>query len=84
MPFMRVINFEKCWVQCYTTTETFADDTIILAVNEDPTTASEKLQNHLSCIENWLKKWKTTIYETKSQYVIFILRKRVLQCLLII
>jgi hypothetical protein len=39
-----------------TTTATFADDTAILAINEDPTIASVKLQDNINKINEWAKK----------------------------
>jgi hypothetical protein len=40
------------------TTATFADDTAILAVHENPTEAMHRLQRHLNKIQSWLYKWR--------------------------
>jgi hypothetical protein len=37
------------------TTETFADDTVVLATYSDPDIASQKLQTNLLAIQNWFK-----------------------------
>jgi hypothetical protein len=58
----------------HTTTGTFADDTVILASYDDPVIASQRLQGHLDQLENWLKKWRININETKSTQVTFTLR----------
>jgi len=58
-----------------TLTGTFADDTVILASHEDPTTASTRLQHHINLLEAWATKWKIKINETKSTQVMFTLRK---------
>lgn len=44
---------------------TFADDTAILASHEDPSTASENLQNELKETEDWLIKWRIQASENK-------------------
>jgi hypothetical protein len=36
-------------------TATFADDTAVLTVNEDPAEATHQLQVHLNNIHSWLK-----------------------------
>jgi len=58
-----------------TTLGTFADDTAIFAIHEDPTIASLNLQQHLHIIEKWLKKWKTKVNESKSWHITFTIRK---------
>ena len=54
---------------------TFADDTAVLAIHPDPVIASRNLQDHLSKIERWTKKWRLKINETKSAHITFTLRK---------
>jgi hypothetical protein len=54
---------------------TFADNTAIFATHTDPTTASRNLQEHLNTVENWIKKWKIKVNETKSSHITFTLRK---------
>ena len=58
-----------------TTLGTFADDTAIFAIHEDPTIASLNLQQHLHIIEKWLKKWKIKVNESRSSHRTFTLQK---------
>jgi hypothetical protein len=58
-----------------TTTGTFADDTVILATHDDPRTAAQHLQHHLNLTQDWLKRWRIKIKETKSVQITFTLRK---------
>jgi hypothetical protein len=55
---------------------TFADDTAILASDQNAITASQKLQTHLSETERWLVKWRMKANATKSTHVTFTARKR--------
>jgi hypothetical protein len=55
---------------------TFADDTAIMASDQNPVTASQKLQAHLSQTEHWLLKWRMKANATKSTHVTFTTRKR--------
>jgi hypothetical protein len=55
--------------------DTFADDTAILTVHEDPTKAAHTLQMHLNKIQSWLKTRRTKANEAKSVQVIFTLNK---------
>jgi steroid 5-alpha reductase family enzyme len=54
---------------------TFADDTAVLASEQNAVTASQKLQAHLSEIEHWLLKWRMKANATKSTHVTFTTRK---------
>ena len=56
---------------------TFADDTAILASHPDPNTASHNLQTHLHSLQNWFRKWKLHVNETKSVHVTFTLNRDV-------
>ena len=56
-------------------TATFADDTAILAVNEDPASASLLLQHHLNKLDLWLKKWRIKVNKSKSTHVTFTNRR---------
>lgn len=58
-----------------TLTATFADDTAIAVEHRDPAIASELLQQNLSKIEMWLKRWRIKVNETKSVQVTFTLRR---------
>jgi len=53
----------------------FADDTAIMASNENPQTASLSLQTHLNQLEAWLSNWRIKVDETKSAQVTFTNRK---------
>jgi len=57
------------------TTATFADDTAILTVHDDPAMAAHRLQIHLNKIQSWLKTWRMKANETKSVHVTFTLNK---------
>lgn len=56
-------------------TGTFADDTAILSCHEDPQIASNITQNNLDNLQQWLKKWKIKVNESKSAHITFTLRK---------
>jgi len=47
---------------------TYADDTAILSINNNPITASKNLQNHISRIKTWSNQRKTKINENKSDH----------------
>lgn len=57
------------------TTATYADDTAILATHKNPILASQRLQESLTLIQRWLKKWRIKANETKSTHVTFTTRK---------
>jgi hypothetical protein len=50
-----------------TTISTSADDTALLAANNDPVVAS----HHLNLLQQWYSKWKAKINQTKSAQVTF-------------
>lgn len=54
---------------------TYADDTTILASHEDPITASQNLQTHLTHLEEWLQRWRIKANETKSTHITFTLKR---------
>jgi len=54
---------------------TFVDDMAIFTTHPDPTSASVSLQDHLCTIENWTRKWRMKINETKSSHITFTLRR---------
>ncbi|GBP60527.1 RNA-directed DNA polymerase from mobile element jockey [Eumeta japonica] len=58
-----------------TITATYADDTALLSVDKDPSTASAKLQAHVFKVENWLDKWRIRVNQGKSVHVTFTLRR---------
>jgi hypothetical protein len=54
---------------------TFADDTPIFPTHEDPIRALLHLPEHLNIMEEWPKKWKIKVNESKSSHITFTLRK---------
>ena len=54
---------------------TFADDTAILAIHENPQEASVLLQDHILDIERWLKQWRIKVNEQKCIHLTFTLRR---------
>lgn len=57
------------------TTATYADDTAVLACEENPKAASDVLQKGLNEIDKWLRAWKIKASALKSVHVTFALRK---------
>lgn len=57
-----------------TYTATFADDTVIMAVHQNPIDASYRLQEHLNKIEKWLNIWRIKANESKSAQITFTLK----------
>jgi hypothetical protein len=53
---------------------TFADDTAILALDQNPIVASENLQNHLNVLQQWLCKWDIKVNNNKSAQIMFTTR----------
>jgi len=58
-------------------TAMFADDTTILATDEDQQTATDQLQRTLNNVSNWTKRWIIKINSEKSVHVNYTLRKSV-------
>lgn len=54
---------------------TFADDTAVFAVHENPIKASEILQTSLNTMQAWLQKWLIKVNENKSVHVTFTTRR---------
>lgn len=59
----------------FTTTATFADDTVIMARHMNAALASYDLQEHLNEIQKWLKTWRIKANESKSVHTTFTMRK---------
>jgi hypothetical protein len=74
--FPSIIRSSKLYIQrqAFVILSTFADDTAIFTTHPDPTLASANLQNHLRTIENWTRKWRLKINETKSSHITLTLR----------
>jgi hypothetical protein len=56
---------------------TFADDTAIMSSDHDPNMASQKLQQHLNALQNWMKQWKITVNPAKSTHITFTTRRTI-------
>jgi hypothetical protein len=56
---------------------TFAEDTAIMSSDHDPNTASQKLQQHLNLLQNWMEQWKTTVNPAKSTQITFTTRRTI-------
>ena len=59
----------------YTYTATFADDTVIMAVNKYPDIASTVLQQSLNGLQEWIKPWGSMANANKSPHITFTLKK---------
>jgi hypothetical protein len=58
-----------------TTSVTFADDTAVLATDNDPVMASNILQTNLLAIQSWLAKWRMKANGSKSTHITFSTRR---------
>jgi hypothetical protein len=76
-PFLYLIFTADIPTRSDTVIATFADDTAILASNEDPQTPAQSLQTHLNQLETWLNTWRVKVNETKSAHVTFTNRRTV-------
>jgi hypothetical protein len=54
---------------------TFVGDTAIISSGHDPTTASQKLQQHLSLLQTWMEQWEITVNPAKSTQITFTTRR---------
>lgn len=59
----------------YSTVATFADDTAIMSVSENIEKSTQKLQTAVNQIQQWTKKWRIKLNETKSVQVNFTNKK---------
>ncbi|CAI6366776.1 unnamed protein product [Macrosiphum euphorbiae] len=75
-PFLYNIFTHDIPKTSYTELGSYADDTAILATNENLIIASNMLQRHLNIIHLWTKRWKIKINETKSSFITFTLNKK--------
>jgi hypothetical protein len=53
------------------TTSSFANDTVVLAMDSDSGIASQKLQTNLDAIQKWLNKLRIKANESKLIHVTF-------------
>ncbi|KAL7295768.1 hypothetical protein TKK_0010819 [Trichogramma kaykai] len=56
-------------------TATKADDTALLVAHSEVSIASQKIQNHLENVQEWLSKWRVKVNVDKSAHVTFTLRR---------
>jgi hypothetical protein len=49
----------------------FADDKAIIAMHEDPISASLNLQHHLNLLSNWYDYWRVKVNQSKSLHTTF-------------
>lgn len=57
-----------------TTVAEFADDKVIIAMHEDPISASQNLQHHLNLLSDWYNNWRVKVNQSKSLHTTFTLR----------
>jgi len=50
---------------------TFADDTAIMAIGDNNTESTEKLQAAITKVQSWTRKWRIKLNETKSVHIDF-------------
>jgi hypothetical protein len=48
-----------------------------MSSDHDPNTASQKLQQHLDLIQNWMEQWRITVNPAKSTQVTFTTRRTI-------
>jgi hypothetical protein len=53
----------------------YADDKVIIFINNDPITASSNLQIHLNYLSEWYDKWRVKINQNKSVHTTFKLKQ---------
>jgi hypothetical protein len=72
-PFLYVLYTADLPESEHTMVATFADDTAILSVHDDPALASANLQLSLNSITDWFKTWRIKTNENKSAHITFTL-----------
>ena len=77
-PLLYLIYTDDLSTLANSTTATFADDTAILTVHEDPTMAAHRLKMHLNKIQSWLETWRMKGNEAKSVQVTYTLNKMII------
>lgn len=74
-PFLYLLYTADIPVTEDATMATFADDTAILTSDKNQDRASEKLQNHLDQLQEWLQRWKIKVNNQKSAQITFTTRR---------
>ena len=72
-PLLYTIYTSDLPTSIHTVISTFADDTAIVTVDQNPNTASKNLQDHLSSVGVWLRKWRIKVNQAKSIHVSLLL-----------
>jgi hypothetical protein len=72
-PFLYILYTSDLPQGAFSEVATFADDTAILSVHQDPAQASNNLQRTLDTITDWFRTWRIKINETKSVHITFTL-----------
>jgi hypothetical protein len=67
-PFLYLLFTAELPVSPETTSTTFADDTAVIATDNDPAIATSKLQTSLLAIQIWLPKWRMKAKGFKSTH----------------
>ena len=75
-PLLYILYTSDMPTSINTHTSTFADDTAILSVHENPNAASMILQDHIFQLEEWLERWKIKVNEQKCMHITFTLRRQ--------
>jgi retron-type reverse transcriptase len=79
-PLLYIIYTADLPTMVNSTTATFADDTAVVTVHEDPTQATHRHQKHLNKIQTWLHAWKMEVMKrNQHKSPSLSTRKRVLQ-----
>ena len=74
-PLLYILYTADLPTNSHTHTSTFADDTAIISVHENPLIASNILQTHISQLEDWLERWKIKVNDKKCIHITFTLRR---------
>lgn len=74
-PLLYLIYTADLPLNNYTEIATFADDTVVMASHRNHQIASNRLQDHLTEIQNWLTTWRIKTNESKSTHVTFTLNR---------
>jgi hypothetical protein len=78
-PMLYTIYTSDLPTSIHTVISTFADDTAFVARDRSLNIASQNLQDHLSRVGDWLRKWRIKVNQAKSMHVTYTNRSG--QCL---
>jgi hypothetical protein len=54
-----------------TVVATFADDTVIMAISDNNSESTQKLQMTITEVQRWTRKWRIKLNQTKSVHIDF-------------